>query len=144
MQVNFCKLACRPAIKTSTCMDKIYSVRAVFSGYSLLSCYNALVLLIVLVSMARACNTWKQNCNLSVCTDSLWVLVYMLMYFCLWDTAAKVLRDVLRRRSAATVPSCATVGWLTDHLPLQQWKSWFRRSAHPAGQTRTERTQKTT
>lgn len=95
------------AIRTSTCTDKICLVRALYSGCSLLSGYTA-VLFTALVSMARVCNSWKQNCNLSVCTDSLWVLVYLLTYFCLWDTAARVSWGVLLWSAAVTVPSHKT------------------------------------
>lgn len=47
------------AIKTSTCINKICLVRAVYSGYSLLPGYYALVLLTFLVIKARACNSWE-------------------------------------------------------------------------------------
>lgn len=95
-------------MKTSTYIDKTCLVRALYSGYSLLSGYDALVLLTALVSMAGACNSWKQNCNLSVCTGSLRVLVYLLTYLCLWDTAARVSWDVLPSSIAGTVPCRAT------------------------------------
>lgn len=81
------------AIKPSTRMDKIWLVRASHSGHSLLSGLNAL--LTALVTMARVCNSWKQNCNLSVCSDSLWVLVYSLTYFCLRGMAATLSWDLL-------------------------------------------------
>ena len=44
--------------------------------------------------------------------------------------------------SAATALSCATLIRIIEHFPLQKWKSWFRRSDHPTGQTKTEYTQK--
>lgn len=55
--------------------------------------------------MARVCNSWKQNCNLSVCTDSLWVLVYLLTYFCLQECNEMCSFEALLWRYPAIKPA---------------------------------------